>query len=80
MQEKTKARLRELAPGGQREPGGLHLYSSNHSIFIIILTILPPHCHRYTWLTWMGMHDHSGYHFPIMYSNEFHDFHHLRQL
>lgn len=32
----------------------------------------------YTWLTWMGMHDHSGYHFPIMYSNEFHDFHHLR--
>ena len=22
--------------------------------------------------------DHSGYHFPIMHSSEFHDFHHLR--
>ena len=33
------------------------------------------------WFTWLGFqvqNDHSGYHFPLMFSPEFHDYHHLK--
>jgi len=32
----------------------------------------------YCWLTFQTQNDHSGYHFPIMFSPEFHDYHHLK--
>jgi len=32
----------------------------------------------YCWLTFQVQNDHSGYHFPIMFSPEFHDYHHLK--
>lgn len=32
----------------------------------------------FCWLTFQTQNDHSGYHFPIMFSPEFHDYHHLR--
>ena len=31
-----------------------------------------------TWLNIQVQNDHSGFHFPLVYSPEFHDFHHLR--
>ena len=32
----------------------------------------------YVWLVIQTQNDHSGYHFPLVFSPEFHDFHHLR--
>jgi len=32
----------------------------------------------YCWLNFQVQNDHSGYHFPIVFSPEFHDFHHRR--
>ena len=33
---------------------------------------------RFSWLIVQTLNDHSGYHFPIVFSPEMHDFHHLR--
>jgi sterol desaturase/sphingolipid hydroxylase (fatty acid hydroxylase superfamily) len=33
---------------------------------------------RLVWLGFQVQNDHSGYHFPFVYSPEMHDFHHLR--
>ena len=30
------------------------------------------------WITFQVQNDHSGYHFPLMFSPEFHDYHHLK--
>jgi len=32
----------------------------------------------YCWIGFQVQNDHSGYHFPIMFSPEFHDYHHLK--
>lgn len=32
----------------------------------------------YMWIGFQVQNDHSGYHFPLMYSPEFHDYHHLK--
>jgi len=32
----------------------------------------------FCWITFQVQNDHSGYHFPIMFSPEFHDYHHLK--
>ena len=35
-------------------------------------------CTFYPVLSLQVMNDHSGYHFPLSFSPEFHDFHHLK--
>jgi sterol desaturase/sphingolipid hydroxylase (fatty acid hydroxylase superfamily) len=37
----------------------------------------------WVWYCWLGFQvqsDHSGYHFPLMFSPEFHDYHHLKYI
>ena len=34
----------------------------------------------YMWIGFQVQNDHSGYHFPLMFSPEFHDYHHLKQV
>ena len=46
----------------------------------LILTAAPIPV-MWIWYMWIGFqvqNDHSGYHFPMMYSPEFHDYHHLK--
>jgi len=39
---------------------------------------LPVHWAWFMWLVVQTMNDHSGYHFPLAFSPEFHDYHHLK--
>jgi 5-hydroxyisourate hydrolase-like protein (transthyretin family) len=33
---------------------------------------------RLVWIEFQIQNDHSGFHFPIVFSPEFHDYHHLK--
>ncbi len=46
-----------------------------------LLITKPPLAVMWLWYMWLGFqvqNDHSGYHFPLMFSPEFHDYHHLK--
>ena len=58
-----------------------HLFSGILAPGIGIMITRPPLCTIWLWYSWtliQTMNDHSGYHMPLVYSSEFHDFHHLR--
>ena len=45
---------------------------------LILSPQIPVHMLWYCWIGFQVQNDHSGYHFPIMFSPEFHDYHHLK--
>jgi len=46
--------------------------------FLILSPQIPLYWLWYCWIGFQVQNDHSGYHFPIMFSPEFHDYHHLK--
>jgi len=49
------------------------------SVGLMIMTPqIPVYWIWYMWIGFQVMNDHSGYHFPLFFSPEFHDYHHLK--
>ena len=45
---------------------------------LIMTPQLPVYWLWYCWIGFQVQNDHSGYHLPLMFSPEFHDYHHLK--
>ena len=58
-----------------------HVITGLFSASLGLILTVPPLPVIWLWFTWLGFqvqNDHSGYHFPLMFSPEFHDYHHLK--
>jgi len=58
-----------------------HIITGIFSVSVGLILTAAPIPVGWLWYTWIGFqvqNDHSGYHFPMMFSPEFHDYHHLK--
>ena len=58
-----------------------HVITGLFSASVGLIITAAPIPVMWLWFTWLGFqvqNDHSGYHFPLMFSPEFHDYHHLK--
>lgn len=51
---------------------------STSAALVLLASPIPIAWLWYTWIGFQVQNDHSGYHFPLMFSPEFHDYHHLK--